>query len=247
VEVSEEVRWKSILVPEISSEDAKEVAEISLIVDTPAGGILRLTQDEKQDATLRIRVQLPMEARTKVGVLQEISRQNMKVERLIFRNSAVTPGDVTENVNGEDGRSSEANENPENFKVVLSGEVDGPDAAISALAYLVRLGYVSLKPAPCLTCGSSCCWDHNLSGRLQVLIGSSALLSTESLNKRSLWKKAMGKLICWLRPEVVSQMRTKSYDDEITDNFERMPLRNTSAKEPVFDPAALYDAIQPSL
>lgn len=253
LEQADEVKWTNIVFPETSGEGAKDVAEINLSVRTLASGFAQLTRSEKEDAKLRVRVQMPMEGgKVKVGALQEVSKQDLRVQVVLYPEAATTvPGDGHDVSNGDDIQTPETNQDIDNVKVLISGEVDGPDAVVTALAYLIRQGYICLKPAPCLTCGSSSCWDHDLSGRLRVLITKKAfVINSESFGNRSLWKRAMQTLICWLRPEVVSPTRARSssqYDEEITENFERLSERTgSSGKQHVFDPSALYDAVKPS-
>ncbi|CAM6114787.1 unnamed protein product [Calypogeia fissa] len=237
---AEEVIWRYVLLPEMSSEDAKDVAEITLQVHTPTTGFAGLTQKEKEDATLRVRLQLPTERKVRVGGLQEVSKQDLRVQVLIYPKSAKTVA------NGEDRPTLEINQDSENFKVLISGEVDGPDAVIASLAYLIRLEYISLRPAPCLTCDSSCSLDHNLSGRLRVLISKKAFISSESLSKRSLWTRAMQTVVFWLRPEVARVRSSYKHDEEITENFGRLIEGTGCDRQHVFDPSALYDAVKPS-
>lgn len=131
--------------------------------------------------------------------------------------------------------------------VVLSGNFDGPDDAISGLVHLANLKFMTLRPILGVT------FSHNMGSlRLRVEILSSAFDVSESIfdNGRQLWKKSMMNTIAWLRPEVVSSeakygvVKLANVDTDL--HHEMRDDTSNSRKHVNFDTVGFYDAIKPS-
>lgn len=131
--------------------------------------------------------------------------------------------------------------------VVLSGNFDGPDEAISGLVHLANLKFMTLRPVMGVT------FSQNMESlRLRVEILSNAFDACESIfdNGRQLWKKSMMNTIAWLRPEVVSSEAkygvVKSTNMDTHLHHEMGDDTSNSRKHINFDTVGFYDAIKPS-
>lgn len=131
--------------------------------------------------------------------------------------------------------------------VVLSGNLDGPDEAISGLVHLANLKLMTLRPVDGVP------FSQNMGSlRLRVEILSSAFDACESIfdNGRQLWKKSMMNTITWLRPEVVlSEVKygvVKSSNMDTHLHHEAGDDTSNSRKHANFDTIGFYDAIKPS-
>ncbi|KAL0556995.1 hypothetical protein IC582_005513 [Cucumis melo] len=131
--------------------------------------------------------------------------------------------------------------------VVLSGNFDGPDEAISGLVHLANLKLMTLRPVDGVSFS-----QNTGSLRLRVEILSSAFDACESIfdNGRQLWKKSMMNTIAWLRPEVVlSEVKygvVKSTNMDTHLHHEPGDDASNSRKHVNFDTISFYDAIKPS-
>ncbi|XP_038884910.1 E3 ubiquitin-protein ligase SHPRH isoform X6 [Benincasa hispida] len=131
--------------------------------------------------------------------------------------------------------------------VVLSGNFDGPDEAISGLVHLANLKFATLRPVEGVSVS-----QNTGSLRLRVEILSSAFAACESIfdNGRQLWKKSMMNTIAWLRPEVVlSEVKygvVKSTNMDTSLHHGTGDDTSNSRKHVNFDTVAFYDAIKPS-
>lgn len=131
--------------------------------------------------------------------------------------------------------------------VVLSGNFDGPDDAISGLVHLANLKFMTLRPVMGATLSRS-----TGSLRLRVEMLSSALDACESIfdNGRQLWKKSMMSTIAWLRPEVESSEAkyglVKSTNVDSHSLHEMGDGSSNTRKHINFDTVGFYDAIKPS-
>ncbi|KAL3695861.1 hypothetical protein R1sor_009937 [Riccia sorocarpa] len=221
---AEELPWRTHTLGDISG---KEFAEIHLMNTSAPDDQLR-SKELIVDGSIIVKIQWRTAENPTPFPLPDVSRDGFRV--LIVMNPTL-------NMKGASDNPVEGLSTPFRGKVLLSGEVDGSNAALSALVYLIQKQYVSLKPSPCSICGTSLCAVHPPSGRLRVIITEKAF--TESvLYDRSWWKKALQRIMTWLRPEIHS-LRRRSSEEAMTEVHAAV-----SDKQP-FDPTALYDAVKP--
>lgn len=133
--------------------------------------------------------------------------------------------------------------------VMLSGNFDGPDEAVSGLVHLVSLNLLTLRPI----LGFTILQDLP-SVRMRVEILRSSFGSCDSLldTTRQLWKKSMMNVVAWLRPEVLTSEARYGFSAAATrSSIESTSEADNNASAPRkkrarFDVAVFYEAIRPS-
>lgn len=138
-------------------------------------------------------------------------------------------------------------EGVERSAVMVSGNFDGPDEAVSGLVHLVSLNFLTLRPILKFILS-----EDLQSVRMRVEILRKVFDACDSLldTTRQLWKKSMMNVMAWLRPEVLtsearygfSAAATGKSIDSNADVDSSSPRKNRAR----FDVAGFYEAIRPS-
>ncbi|XP_027104125.1 uncharacterized protein [Coffea arabica] len=142
-----------------------------------------------------------------------------------------------------------ATEGMESNAVMVSGNFDGPDEAVSGLVHLVSLNFLTLRPILKFTLS-----EDLQSVRMRVEILRRAFDACDSLldTTRQLWKKSMMNVMAWLRPEVLTSEARYGFSPapsgkSIDSNADAGDNSASSRKNPTrFDVAGFYEAIKPS-
>ncbi|KAL2642434.1 hypothetical protein R1flu_010021 [Riccia fluitans] len=213
----------------------KEVAEIPLLNTSGPDDQLR-SKELMVDASIRVQVQWRNEQKTAFWSLPDVSRDSFRV-LIVMWPTELSEDNANNVLEAANDHSVGDSFGPCQPKVLHSGEIDGSNAALSALVYLIQQQYVSLKPSPCSVCSKSLCSVHPPSGRLRVIIADKAFRNSVS-TIRQWWRRSMQKIMAWLRPEIHPLMKRSSEEAMMQTHA------GLSDKQP-FDPTALYDAVKP--
>jgi hypothetical protein len=107
-----------VVVPELTADDVG-FAEIALLHVAPEANDQdkdkgkEIKENGFEKSSLRIRLQVPIEKKYRIGGYQDLSAEDVSVELVEY---------------GEE----------ESAQTILSGKIDGPDSAVSAFVYLIR-------------------------------------------------------------------------------------------------------------
>ncbi|KAK3126035.1 hypothetical protein QOZ80_7BG0613020 [Eleusine coracana subsp. coracana] len=129
--------------------------------------------------------------------------------------------------------------------VVLSGCFDGPDEAVSGLAHLVNLRFVTLR-IQSFRAFRDMDEVRTESFRVRVEMMEQAFGGCESLLEvaKHPWRKSLMNMMAWLRPEVMTSAAIYGTDGPV------LPMdadANAAPKsDSQFDLAAFYEAVKPS-
>lgn len=132
--------------------------------------------------------------------------------------------------------------------VMVSGNFDGPDEAVSSLVHLASLNFLTLRPVSGITR-----LEDLQSMRMRVDILPTAFAASESLldSSRQLWKKSMMNVMAWLRPEVMTSEARYGYSATTDLNTDSSADKEDDPsllirKRSQFDVSGFYEAIKPS-
>lgn len=221
-----------VVVPELTGDDVG-FAEIALLHVAPEANDQdkdkgkEIKENGFEKASLRIRLQVPIEKKYRIGGYQDLSAEDVSVELIEY---------------GEE----------ESAQTILSGKIDGPDSAVSAFVYLIRQACIVVEARPSCDEVFVSKLGVFLTKRAFEYCGDN--LDT---NKRTTPAKALQSIFAWLRPEVSAEAISmhgrygseNPYMDAIVTDRDKEISEETQGnqdKHGDFDPSAIYDAILPS-
>lgn len=221
-----------VVVPERSGDDV-EFAEIALLHVAPEandqykGKGKDIKENGFEKASLRIRLQVPIEKKHRIGGYQDLSAEDVSVELVEY---------------GEE----------ESAQTIFSGKIDGPDSAVSSFVYLIRQACIVMEARPYHDGVFVSKLGVFLTKRTFEYCGSNL-----DANKRTTPAKALQSIFAWLRPEVSAEAisihgrygsQNPHMDAIDIDRCEECSEETQSNRDKHgdFDPSAIYDAILPS-
>lgn len=132
--------------------------------------------------------------------------------------------------------------------VMVSGNFDGPDEAVTSLVQLASLNFLTLRPVSGITRLNDL---QSIPMRVDIMPTAFSACGSLLDNSRNPWKKSIMNVMNWLRPEVMTSEARYGHSATTDMNSDSSACEENeppllSGKRAQFDVAGFYEAIRPS-